>query len=54
VNPLKCAFVGDSVHIDVEAARRAGMVPILLSQDEYEDEKLHVIKDMIELLELFK
>ena len=34
VNPVLCAFVGDSVSQDVEAARRAGMVPVLVDPKE--------------------
>lgn len=30
VNPLRCAFVGNKENIDVEAARKAGMLPVLL------------------------
>ncbi len=29
VNPLRCAFVGDRIDIDVVAARSAGMIPVL-------------------------
>ena len=30
VNPLRCAFVGNKENLDVEAARKAGMLPVLL------------------------
>ncbi len=37
VNPLRCVFVGNKVNLDVEAARRAGMKPILLTKPESEE-----------------
>jgi FMN phosphatase YigB (HAD superfamily) len=54
VNPLKCAFIGDNVSLDVEAARRAGMVPILLTPKKYEDVQIHIISDITELLYILK
>ena len=36
VNPLKCAFVGD-YKMDIQAAQRAGMVPILINKVSKED-----------------
>ena len=32
VNPLRCAFVGNKVNLDVDAAKRAGMKPVLLAK----------------------
>ncbi len=58
VNPLRCAFVGNSVEADVEAAKRAGMVPILTTWADREDAKIapqgtHIIGEVSEILELF-
>jgi len=55
VNPLRCVFVGNKVNLDVEAARRAGMKPILLTkssdiESKYESDYL-VIKRLEELLD---
>jgi len=56
VNPLRCAFVGNSVTIDVVAAKRAGMVPILFADNPSEepivDEDVIVIRKLLGLLEL--
>jgi len=56
VNPLRCAFVGNKVNLDVEAARRAGMRPILLSKSidsSLEDDIDYiVISDLSELLDI--
>lgn len=57
VNPRTCAYVGDSVNYDVEAAARAEMTPILLvwcNPDEAKKapEKTIVIRHMRQLLEL--
>jgi HAD superfamily hydrolase (TIGR01549 family) len=58
VNPLKCAYVGDSVEADILAAQRAGMIPILTTwartdQAEKASEDVHVIDEISELLDLF-
>lgn len=56
VNPSRCAFVGDSVRNDVAAAKRAGMVPILFAENQFEepivDEDVVVIRNLGVLLEL--
>lgn len=56
INPLRCAFVGNSVKVDVAAARRAGMVPILYTEDssdiEGAAEDVIIIRDLRELLSL--
>lgn len=58
VNPLKCAFVGDDIKRDIEAAKRAGMKPILIVENPIEEpdveEDVIVIKELIELLEIFQ
>jgi FMN phosphatase YigB (HAD superfamily) len=55
VNPLRCAFVGNKLKLDMEAARRACMKPVLLSQSATESlghgEDILVIEDLKELLE---
>lgn len=55
VNPIRCAFVGNKINLDVEAARRAGMQPILLSklkeELQSENEDVLIIKDLVELLD---
>ena len=58
VNPLRCAYVGDSVEADIEAARRAGMIPILTTwattdQAEKASGDIYVIDEISELLDLF-
>ncbi|RDE12718.1 MAG: hypothetical protein C4K47_07320 [Candidatus Thorarchaeota archaeon] len=58
VNPSRCACIGDFVSIDVEGARRAGMVPFLLTSYNPKDRDraprdITVVKDTIDLLELF-
>ncbi|MHA1929388.1 MAG: HAD family hydrolase [Candidatus Thorarchaeota archaeon] len=58
VNPLNCAFVGDDIDRDVPAAKRAGMHPILLLNDDSPETipsvNVTVIRELIELLELFE
>ncbi|MFW9833287.1 MAG: HAD family hydrolase [Candidatus Thorarchaeota archaeon] len=58
VNPLRCAFVGNRVDADIDAAVRAGMVPVLTTwADPEEAEKAppgtHIIREFSELLRLF-
>ncbi len=59
VNPLRCAFVGNSIDADVFAAERAGMIPILTTWANPEEEEkapdgTYVIKDISKLLEIFQ
>lgn len=58
VNPSKCAFVGDDIKRDFPAAKRAGMFPILMVNDDSElpsdDEDLTIIHELNELLKLFE
>jgi putative hydrolase of the HAD superfamily len=58
VNPLKCAFVGDDIKRDVEAAKRAGMKPILMDREFTENvhmtESYCVIRNLSELLVLLQ
>jgi HAD superfamily hydrolase (TIGR01662 family) len=58
VNPLKCAFVGDSIRKDVEAAKRAGMKAILLVHESAGTPKISddvlMIRSLKELLDLFQ
>ena len=58
VNPLSCAFVGDFVMIDVVAANRAGIIPILLTwrnpaQTEKAPPDTIIIDHIEKLLDLF-
>ena len=58
VNPLRCAFVGNRVDADIEAAQRAGMIPILTTWADPEEarkapEGTIVIGEVSELLDLF-
>jgi phosphoglycolate phosphatase-like HAD superfamily hydrolase len=58
VNPLRCAFVGNRVDADIDAAVRAGMVPVLTTWADPEEAKkapqgTHIIREISELLELF-
>jgi len=50
VNPLRCAFVGNKENIDVEAARKAGMLPILL--DNSADSSLNLKEDTLTINKL--
>ena len=57
VNPHRCAYVGNIVEFDVVAATRAGMIPVLLTWcDPEEEEKITsdtvVIGNIMELLEI--
>ena len=58
VNPLKCAFVGDDVKRDVEAAKRAGMKPILINhaitENVYMNENYYVLKNLGVLLDFLE
>ena len=59
VNPLRCAFVGNRVDADIEAAQRAGMIPILTTwaDSEEADKALGgtwIITDVSDLLEMFE
>jgi HAD superfamily hydrolase (TIGR01549 family) len=57
VNPLMCAFVGNSLPVDMEAARRADMFPILLLQEYHEhpiDDDLMGIESLADLLNIFE
>ncbi|TFG28460.1 HAD family hydrolase [Candidatus Thorarchaeota archaeon] len=55
INPYNCAFVGNKINLDVEAARRAGMAPILLAKSgastPINDTDYLVITDLKDLLE---
>ncbi len=58
INPALCAFVGDSASQDIEAARRAGMVPVLVNPKESHEgrsvsEAVLVIKSVKGILKLF-
>ncbi|MFX1579923.1 MAG: HAD family hydrolase [Promethearchaeota archaeon] len=58
VNPLRCAFVGNRVDADIDAAVRAGMVPVLTTWADPEEGKkapqgTHIIREISELLKLF-
>ena len=59
VNPLRCAFVGNSVDADIVAANRAEMIPILTTWADPEEaqkapEGTHIIGEVSELLDLFE
>jgi phosphoglycolate phosphatase-like HAD superfamily hydrolase len=59
VNPRKCAYIGDKVDPDVEAAMRAEFIPVLLvwcSPEEAEKAPrgTNVIQEFGELLDLFQ
>ena len=58
VNPLRCAFVGNSVEADIVAANRAGMIPVLTTWADPQEAKkapegTHVIGEVSDLLDLF-
>jgi HAD superfamily hydrolase (TIGR01549 family) len=58
INPMRCAFIGDFIELDVEAARRAQMYPILITWNRPDEAKnappgLLVINHIKDLLEKF-
>lgn len=58
VNPARCAYVGDFVSIDIDAAKRAGMKPYLLtchshSHMEQIPPEVVVVERVMDLLDLF-
>lgn len=58
VNPIRCAFVGNSVDADVVAAQRAGMLPILTTWADSEEAKkapegTRIIGEISDLLHAF-
>jgi phosphoglycolate phosphatase-like HAD superfamily hydrolase len=59
VNPLRCAFVGNWVNSDIQAAQRAGMVPVLITWANPDEAKLApegtiIINKVSDLLDLFE
>jgi HAD superfamily hydrolase (TIGR01549 family) len=59
VNPIRCAFVGNSAEADIGAAQRAGMVPVLtIWADSEEADKAPadtwIATEVSDLLELFE
>jgi len=59
INPMRCVYVGNYVHYDVEAAIRADMKPVLVTKCNPEEaekapEEAIVIEEIKELLDLFK
>ncbi len=59
VNPIRCAFVGNSVDADIVAAQRAGMQPILTTWADPDEamnapEGTLIIGEVSELLDLFE
>jgi len=59
VNPRLCAFVGNLVDADIDAAIRAEMVPILTIWDDHKEKELApegtiIIDKITELLDLFE
>ncbi|MHA2209298.1 MAG: HAD family hydrolase [Candidatus Thorarchaeota archaeon] len=58
INPMRCAFIGDFIELDVEAARRAQMTPILITWERPEEaekapQDLLVIDHIEALLDMF-
>lgn len=59
VNPLRCAYVGNRVDVDIEAAQRAGMIPVLTTWADPEEvdrapEGTWIITDVSDLLDIFE
>ena len=59
VNPLRCAFVGNSAEADIGAAQRAGILPVLTTwadpeQAEEAPEGTWIITEVSDLLDLFE
>ena len=57
INPQKCAYIGNVVKYDVEAATRAGMIPVLITWVDPQEEDLVtsdcvVIKHIDDLMEI--
>lgn len=58
VNPKKCAYIGNIARYDVEAATRAGMIPVLITWVDPEEADLVttdtvIIEHIDDLLEIF-
>jgi HAD superfamily hydrolase (TIGR01549 family) len=58
VNPIRCAYVGNSIEADIIAAQRAGMLPVLTTWSKPEavenaPEGTLVVGELSELLDLF-
>lgn len=58
INPRRCVFVGDNLEKDVEAARRAQIIPILLTWDKRGEvgdlpPNLVIVDEIQRLLDLF-
>jgi HAD superfamily hydrolase (TIGR01549 family) len=58
INPMRCAFIGDFIELDVEAARRALMTPVLITWERPDEAEktgpdLIVIDHIQELLDFF-
>jgi HAD superfamily hydrolase (TIGR01549 family) len=58
INPLRCTFIGDFIELDVEAAQKAQMLPILINWKRPDEVKnapqgLLVINHIKALLDLF-
>lgn len=58
INPMRCAFIGDFIELDVEAAQRAQMLPILITWERPEEAEkappnLLVIDHIKALLNIF-
>ena len=59
VNPRTCAFIGDKIHSDVTAARRAEMSPVLITQCGASEPKtipddvikINALSDLLEIFE---
>lgn len=58
INPLKCAYIGDSIKYDIRAAKRAGMLPILTTEFRQPSDAMHsdewlTISKLSDLLGIF-
>ncbi len=58
INPMRCTFIGDFIELDVEAAQRAQMLPILITWERPDEAEkappeLLVIDHIRTLLDLF-
>lgn len=59
INPLKCAYVGDTIKYDIKATKRAGMLPILTTEFQqssdgfYSDEWL-TVSNLSDLITIFQ
>jgi HAD superfamily hydrolase (TIGR01662 family) len=59
INPLKCAYVGDTIKYDIKAAKVAGMLPILTTEFQQSSDGFHsdewlTVSNLSDLITIFQ